>query len=403
MAEIELPKAEFNKGTININLSEYLPKEKKKNLAKLSDEELAQLSPEELEEAKRASGNLLAIKQVTKEVDTMENQEKWAAAVQQFAQEHDLSIEEAERTLKQRAGLGGKPSEIGTLLEMLQPKPSPIEEALSKAIASRVENIATTLFPNPPANTGGGPPQAALSDALKQAKESGAQSLYLPDGTVVKLTEDKGGNQDSILNNASAQIQKYVTDIIDTRLPTIFSPQPPGMPQTGNINNPEIARLAYEDKWKQEDRTAQDAIALRRDGAIRDIAAVIGAAFSPEGYKKLQKMLKEGPTGEAGTGKKEIETKPEGKLLKTTCWRCMRVYPYEEGQDPVCPYCGQAQKVQCPGCEEVFIPKRRDKIVCPKCHVELQEKPEEQGKPGEGEEAPEEAAPGISVGQGILE
>ncbi len=83
----------------------------------------------------------------------------------------------------------------------------------------------------------------------------------------------------------------------------------------------------------------------------------------------------------------------------------MRVYPYEEGQDPVCPYCGQAQKVQCPGCEEVFIPKSRNKIECPKCHAELQEKPEEQGKPSlEKEVLPEESsAPGVSVGRGVLE
>ncbi|GAI56537.1 unnamed protein product, partial [marine sediment metagenome] len=76
MPEIKLPKSEFSQGAVNINLNKYLPDEKKKNLARLSDDELAHLSPEELEEAKRASGNLLAIKQVTKEVDNMENQEK---------------------------------------------------------------------------------------------------------------------------------------------------------------------------------------------------------------------------------------------------------------------------------------------------------------------------------------
>jgi len=385
---------------VNINLNKYLP-DKKKNLAQLSDEELAELSPEELEDAKRARANLLAIKQTTKEVDNMVNQEKWAAAVQQFAQDHDLSIDEAERTLKQRAGLGDKPSELGTIMDALKPKPSPIEEALSKAIASRAESIAAMVFPTPLADAGGGSPQAALGDALKQAKASGAQALYLPDGTVVKLTAEDTNQQDPILKNASAQIQKYVTGIIDSRLPGIFNP--PAGP-VANSDNPEVAKLVFEDKWKEEDRKAEDARALRRDIALRDIAAVIGTAVSPEGFKKLQKLLKEGPAGVIGTEKKgEAETKTEGKLLKATCWRCMRVYPYEEGQDPVCPYCGQAQKVQCPGCEEVFIPKSRNKIECPKCHAELQEKPEE--KPSsEKEVLPEESsAPGVSVGRGLLE
>jgi len=324
--------------------------------------------------------------------------------VQKFAENHGLSIDEAERILKQRAGLGGNPTELGTLLAALKPEPSPIEEAVSKALASRIENMATSLFPNPQANTGGGTPQAALSEALKQAKAAGAQSLYLPDGTMVNLAG--GNNQEgSMLKNATEKIQKYVTDIIDSRLSGVFNP-PPG-PVVGDYsNNPEVAKLVFEDKWKEEDRKAQDARALRRDGAIRDIAAVIGAAFSPEGYKKLQKLLKEGPTGEAGTGKKEeIETKREAKLLKTTCWQCMRVFPYEEGQDPVCPYCGQAQNVQCPKCEKVFIPRSPDRIVCPNCHTQLQTKPEEQGKPssGEGEGAPEESSASISVGQGILE
>lgn len=401
MPEIKLPKSEFSQGAVNINLNKYLPEEKKKNLARLSDEELAQLSPEELEEAKQVRANLLAIKRSSKEVENMDNQEKWAAAVQQYAKDHGLSIDEAELILKQKAGLGGNPTDLGTILAALKPEPSPIEKAVSEVIAARISDIGPLLFGNPPA-TGDGSAQTALSAALKQAKESGAQSIYLPDGTMVKLTEDKGGNQDSILNNASAQIQRYVTDIIDQRLPVIF--QPPGTPQTGT--NPEIAKLAYQDKWNEEDRKARDAIALRRDGAVRDIAAMLGAMFSPEGFAKLQKLLKEGPTGEAGTGEKgEIETKREAKLLKTTCWQCMRVFPYEEGQDPVCPYCGQAQNVQCPKCEKVFIPERRDRIVCPNCHAQLQTKPEEQGKPssGEGEEAPEESSAPISVGQGILE
>ncbi|MBA7506119.1 hypothetical protein ES706_04799 [subsurface metagenome] len=403
MPDIKLPKSEFSQGAVNINLNKYLPEEKKKNLARLSDEELAQLSPEELEEAKQVRANLLAIKQVTKEVDTMENQERWTAEVQKFAEEHGLTIEEAEHIFKQRAGLGGKPSEIGTLLAALKPEPSPIEKAVSEVIATRIESMAPLLFPGPPANTGGGSSQAALSEALKQAKAFGAQSLYLPDGTMVNLAG--GNNQEgSILQNATGKIQKYVTDIIDSRLSGVFNPQPG--PVVGDSNNPEVAKLVFQNKWKEQDRIAQDAIAQRRDGIMRDIAAMVGAMFSPEGFAKFQKLLKEGPAGEAGTGKKgEIETKREAKLLKMTCWQCMRVFPYEEGQDPVCPYCGQAQNVQCPKCEEVFIRKSRDKIICPNCHAQLQTKPEEQGKPssGEGEGAPEESSASISVGQGILE
>lgn len=406
MPEITLPKSEFSQGAVNINLNKYLPEEKKKHLANLSDEELAELSPEELEEAKQVRANLLAIKQTTREVENMDNQEKWAAAVQQYAKDHGLSIEEAELILKQKAGLGGNPTELGAILAALKPEPSPIEKALSEAIASRAESIAAMVFPSPPA---GGSPQTALGDALKQAKASGAQSLYLPDGTVVKLTatEDKGGNQDSILNNASAQIQKYVTDTIDSRLPAIFNPQPPGTPQTGNVTNPEIAKLAYQDKWNEEDRKAEDARAQRRDGAVRDIAAMIGTVFSPEGFAKLQKLLKEGPAGAISAGKQaEPETKTEGKMLKATCWKCLRVFPYEEGQDPVCLYCGQAQKVQCPKCEKIFTPTNRNKIECPNCHAELLTKPEEQGKQpsSEKKEVPEESSgPSVSVGQGLLE
>ncbi|GAI24768.1 unnamed protein product, partial [marine sediment metagenome] len=51
--------------------------------------------------------------------------------------------------------------------------------------------------------------------------------------------------------------------------------------------------------------------------------------------------------------------------------------------------------------EEVFIPKSRDKIVCPKCNAELQGKQEKPSS--EKEVAPEKSSdPGV-VGQGILE
>jgi Zn finger protein HypA/HybF involved in hydrogenase expression len=372
-------------------------------LANLSDEELAQLSPEELEQAKQVGANLLAIKKTNREVENMLNQEKWAAAVQQFANEHGISAQEAEDILKKRAGIN-TPTDMAAIFAAMKPEPNPIEKAISEAIASRISNIAPLLFGNPPANPpGGGSPHAALTEALQQAKAFGAQAIYLPDGTMVKLAGDKDGNQDTILQGATTQIQKYVEDILNQRLPSIFNPQPPGMgmPQLGNNPNPEVARLVFEDKWKEEDRRAADARATGRDSVLRDIAAVVGAAFSPEGFAKVQKLLKEGPTGAIGAGKK-AETKTEGKMLKMTCWQCMRVFPYEEGQDPVCPYCGQAQKVQCPKCENIFIPKNKNKIVCPNCHAELQTKPEEQSKQPPAEKVPEESpGPAVSVGLGL--
>ncbi len=83
-----------------------LPNKEKKNLADLSDKELAQLSPEELEEAKKAKANLLAIKKTDKEVGNMAKQEEWNEAVQQYAQEHNFSLEEAAEHLKKEMGAG---------------------------------------------------------------------------------------------------------------------------------------------------------------------------------------------------------------------------------------------------------------------------------------------------------
>lgn len=375
----------------------------KKNLVNLSDEELAQLSTEELEEVKRAKENLLAIKKTTKEVDNMANQEKWAAAVQNFANEHGISAQEAENILKQRAGISTT-TDFAALLAALRPEPSPIEQAISKVIAERAEKFASVLFPAPAG--GGTAPQAALSEALGQARAAGAQSLYLPDGTLVNLGTVGNNQQDSILKSAREKIEKYVADTIDSRLPAVFNPQPQGTPLVDYSSNPEIAKLAFEDKWKDDDRKAQDAIALRRDGAIRDIAAMVGALLSPEGFAKVQKLLKQGLPGATSTEKKVgTETKPEPKMLKATCWKCMRVFPYEEGQDPVCPYCGQAQKVQCPNCDNVFIPTNRNSIVCPQCHAELQAKPEESVKqpPGEIKTPPADSGPSVSVGSGVLE
>ena len=166
----------------------------KKNLASLSNEELAELSEEELEQAKRAKDNLLAIKKVDKEVKDMEDQEKWTETVQQFAQEHNLSLEEAEHLLKQRMGLD-KPSSMSSLFELMKPKPSPVEEAFNKALAARMEQLLPLIFGGTP-TAGNNPPPTegaknALSDAIQMAKSEGVQSIVLPDGTLLRIGEGK--------------------------------------------------------------------------------------------------------------------------------------------------------------------------------------------------------------------
>jgi DNA-directed RNA polymerase subunit RPC12/RpoP len=386
-------------------LNKYLEEGgKKKSLAKLTDEELAQLSPEELEEARKVRENLLVIKQTTQEVESMENQKKWAAAVQYFADTHDVTVEEAEHILRQRAGLERKALDPSAFWATMGDKPNSIEKALSDAIAANLPTIAPILFGHPPSDTGGKTAQSALTDALQQAKAFGAQSIYLPDGSVVKLAEDGGGNQDAVVKSATSQIQKYVEDIITQRLPTLFSPQNTGLPQIGKDVSPEYAKLVLEDKWHDEDRKVADLAAERRDLTVRNIAAALGAIFSPEGFAKMQSLLKTGPLGEAGAGiQAGTETAKEAKMLKVTCWKCLKLFPYEEGQDPVCPYCGQAQKVQCPKCEHIFTPTNRNKIECPNCHAELQPKPVGQGQPqSPKKETPEESAkPSVSVGSGL--
>lgn len=386
-------------------------REGKKNLANLSDEDLANLSPEEMEEAKRARENLLAIKKVDKEVETMENQEKWQETVQAFAQEHGLSIEEAERLLRERMNLS-KPSDFTAFMQfmqLMQPKQSPIDEALSRAFAARAEQMANMMFPMPSGGTtevnppGGTQPNNPLADAIHQAKEAGAQSLYLPDGSMVKLGE--GADEPSALKKIEEHVTNFVTDVVNSRLPSLFSPPSGGGTPSlvgGNIS-PELAKLVYEDKWKDEDRKAADVRAQEHDKTIQSIAATVGAMLSPEGYKKMQKLLQEGvklpgqSEAETGTG----ETKAKPKTIRTTCWKCMRAFPYEEGEEAVCPYCGVNQKVQCPQCDEVFRPRGGENIVCPKCAAEL-----EHGQPAKEEKKtpePGSPEPSVSVGAGLTE
>lgn len=359
-----------------------------------------------MEEAKRAKENLLAIKKVDKEVETMEDQKKWQETVQAFAQEHGLAIEEAERLVRERMGLS-KPSDFTAFtqfMELMRPKQSPIEEALSKAFAARAEQVTNMMFPmpgmGPPGGSppGGTPPKNLLADAIHQAKQAGAQALYLPDGSIVKLGE--GADERSVAKTVEDQVTKFVTQVVDSKLPSLFSPPPGGgtPPLVGGNIDPQLATLAYEDKWKEEDRKAEDVRAQARDQTIQGIAATVGAIFSPEGFKKMQKLLQEGvkpPGAETGTG----ETKAKPKMIRTTCWKCMRAFAYEEGEEAVCPHCAVNQKVQCPQCNEVFTPRSGQNVVCPKCHSEL-----EHGEPPKKEEKtpePGSPEPSISVGAGL--
>ncbi|MBA7608581.1 hypothetical protein ES703_15759 [subsurface metagenome] len=416
MADIQLPKAEFQRGEIKIglNLKDYLPNNEKKSLANLSDTELAELSPEELEQAKKAKENLLGIKKADMEVRQMENQEQWSNQVQALVEKHGISVDEAELLLKRRMGLE-KPPDFSAWMQLMQPKVSPIETAIATAIGARAEQIVGNMFPSSatggPNVTGQGtPPQEnPIVGLLEKAKAAGVQSLYLPDGTLFNLGEPK--KESDIGERVRNQVTTWVDGMIQERLPQLLPGAPvngkPAPDLTNLSSNPEILRLYFEDRWKAEDRAADDIRDASKITAFTEIAAAVGAAFSPEGYEKLKKLLKEGPSGrgaasQEGKGQNQSQSKQgeKAKLLRATCRRCMRVFPYEEGEEPVCPYCSTYQKVECPSCGEIFIPQAGKAMVCPKCHAEL-EQPQLGAKEQEG--TPEPESPAVIVGGGFLE
>jgi len=391
------------------------PNREKKTLANLSDTQLAELSADELEQAKKARENLLGIKKADMEVRQMENQEQWNQQVQALAQTHGISVDEAEMLLKRRMGLE-KPPDFSTWMNLMQgtqPKVSPIEQAIAKAVEARADQIVGTLFPS--SGTGGasvtgqgtGTQENPIVALLQKAKAAGVQSLYLPDGTMVNLGEAKkeGGIGEMVHNKVTA----WVDGMIEERLPQLL----PGAPASGKpapdltnlSSNPAIVRLYFEDRWKAEDRAAEDTRSASKMTAFMEIAAAVGAAFSPEGYEKIKKLLKEGPSGrgaasQEGKGQGQNKQGQKTNLLRATCRRCMRLFPYEEAEEPICPYCGTYQKVECPSCHETFIPQAGKAMVCPKCHAELKQPPPEAK---EQEKTPEPELPAVVVGGGLLE
>lgn len=390
------------------------PNRERKSLANLSDVELAELSAEELEQAKKARENLLGIKKVDMEVRQMENQEQWNQQVQALVEKHGISVDEAEVLLKRRMGLE-RPSDFMTMMQSMQSKPSPIETAIATAIAGRADQIVGNMFPS--SGTGGAnvtgqgtaTQENPIVGLLQKAKAAGVQSLYLPDGTLVNLGEAK--KESDIGEMVRNKVTAWVDGMIQERFPQLLPGAPangkPALDLTNVGSNPDIVRLVYEDKWKAEERTAEDSRSASKITAFMDIAAAVGAAFSPEGYEKLKKLLKEGPSGrgatsQQGKGQSQSQGKQEQKarLIRATCRRCMRLFPYEEGEDPVCPYCGTYQKVECPRCGEVFIPQAGKPMVCPKCHAEL-EQPQSETK--EEERTPQPESPAVVVGGGLLE
>lgn len=372
--------------------------QEKKTLANLSNEELAELSPEELEQAKRAKENLLGIKKVDREVKEMDNQEQWAAQVQATAQKHGIGLDEAEVLLKHRMGIE-RPSDVSSWMQFMQPKPSLIEQAFSEAIAARMEQIIGAMF-SPGGNSPGAQAQPSgenpVVGMLERAKAAGVQSLYMPDGTVLNLQGAKD-NGEGIGATIERQVAQYVDGQIQQILPKVLNPgNNSGVDLQSLGGNAEIAKLYYEDKWKGEQRAADQATAQAKIDAAKEIAAGFGAAFSPGGLENLRKLFKLGPSG-AGAEQEGAGQSSQGqkvRTLRTTCWNCMRAFPYEEGQAPVCPYCGRAQKAKCQSCGEEFKITNRDHIVCPKCGAEYSSAPsaeqQESQEPGDQQEQEQE-------------
>ena len=394
-------------------------REEKKSLANLSDAELAELSPEELEKYKRARENLLGIKKADREVRQMENQEQWGKQVQELAEKHGISVDEAEMLLKRRMGVE-RPSDFVAMMQMMQPKVSPIEQAIARAVEARADQIVAGMLPGQAAGGAGQSGQGSsgqpnpIVGLLQEVKAAGVQSLYLPDGTVFNLTEGKKG-EGGIGDMVTKRVTSYVDSLIEQNLPRLL----PSDNKTGaGIDlgqlggDPALLRLWYEDKWKDEDRRATTARDEGRTAVWLEIAAFLASMFSPEGYEKVKKILKQGPAGALGQSQTEgSKSQGEGnqgqrtRTLKETCWNCMRVFPYEEGEDPRCPYCGRGQKAQCPSCEAIFKPTNPSHIVCPQCGKELTlaEEKESQARETEPGQPPESESAPVVVGGGLLE
>jgi len=401
---------------LNVKREPNFPqRESKKNLANLSDEELAKLSPEEIEQARQAQQNLLAIKKATKEINAIDKEEQWKTTVEQYAKEHNFSVEEAAEHLRKDTG-GDK---LSSLLQMMkffqpaQPKENPVVEAIEEAVAARLKDI---LFPAPgtqgeqPGASSGNQPNP-IATAVTQAKNAGVQSIFLPDGTQLFF---KNQNSSAIAETIETAVKEQLHKVISDTLLAILNPGrkrnsgggdnalsllDPDLAKLKGLD-PEIVKVYYENRNRELDRQAADARSQGRDEAVTAGFALLGALVSPEGFETARKKIDEAKAM-ARKLRTSPEEKSEGETIKTTCWKCSKDFIYGAGNDPVCPTCHLDQRVKCPRCETVFIPPSAEEIVCPRCHASL-ELPSEKGKEPLRKKGDEEEQPRANVGSGIL-
>ncbi|MBA7660536.1 hypothetical protein ES703_68538 [subsurface metagenome] len=265
---------------ITINLPERKNEEAKKNLLNLSDEDLATRSPEELERIRRSKENLREIKRTDREVREMVDQERLENRIQEYMVVKGLARDQAELLVKQEFGLLGS-SQGGPVY--VQPKEDPITEALKDLVKERIH----MLFPPPPAPGAGAPTgvgaQSNIAETLKAAREHGVNSLYLPDGTLLQI------NRGDALGD---QLVKETADWVRGKLPDLFGGGE-GKPPTELMSsqNPEIVKLGLEYRAKDEERKAAEIMAKAKTEAMRDFAAAVGVALSPEGFEKVKGLL----------------------------------------------------------------------------------------------------------------
>jgi len=414
---IKIPREEFSRGPIEINLKDYLPGGKKENLLRLSDEELAQLTPEELEQVKTAQQNLLAIKKANKEVREMENEEQWKAVVEQYAKEHNFTIEEAAAHLQKEMS-GDKLTSFFNMMRLFKPetsKDNPMVAAIEKAVAERFTNILDIAFPTPkapgdqPRTSSGNQPNPIVA-AINQAKDAGVQSIFLPDGTQLFL---QGQNSDTLTAKIETTVTEHVKKVIGDSLPAILNPgrnRDGGGgdntlalldPELANLKgvSPELLKVYYDHKARALERQAADARSQGRDEAVVAGFSLLGALFSKEGFETARKTIMEAKE-KAKALKTSPEEKPKAEAVKTTCWKCGKDFVYEVGQDPVCLTCHMDQRVKCPSCSTIFIPKSAEEMVCPKCYASLELPPEKEKEPGKEKPLVSEA-PAAKVGTGL--
>lgn len=325
----------------------------------------------------------------------MASQEEFQNVVQKYAQEHNLTVEEAEVLVKKKMGMGsGTSSDLAIMSQLFHPKENPMVDAINTAIAAR---IGQALFPErPPGGGPGNPPGGmqpdAITAAIARAKEAGVGSLYLPDGTQIML-QPKNDDSSSITKSIEQKIREYVDGAVSEGLPKIFNPLGNKGTDLPPSTDPAYARLFFEDKWKDKDREAAAIKDKARDEVIVSVAAAFGAALSPEGFDRIKQQIKQGGAAGAST-KGKGEEKSKAPMVKAACWKCRKPFRYDQGEEAICPYCRANQNVQCPSCEAIFTPTNATAITCPKCGAALtlpgektqEETKDEETSPSSGEE-----------------